>query len=127
MTTNRQLYDNAQFGSLRQKLRHEWRQAADTWLDLDHKARELENRRKALLAQMKMNLIAEADISGEKLALGRAESIAIASEEYQEFATECLEAKTKANSARIERDDRWAMFENIRSAAADARKERHSG
>jgi hypothetical protein len=126
-TSNRQLIDNAQFSSLREKLRHEWKKLADEWVYRESKASEYEEGKKVLLAEMQMNLINEAEKEGQKLAIGKAELIARASDQFKDYLRKMYDAQRAANQARMDRDDADRRYWESVGKEADSRAERRAG
>lgn len=124
---NKQLIDNAQFSSLREKLRHEWKVLADEWVERQDKADRYDEGKKILLAEMKLNLISGSEKDGKNLPVGKAELMARASKQYKEYAHKMYDAIRKANQAKMDRDDADRKYWEAVGRAADSRAERRGG
>lgn len=89
-----------------------WRLAALTHVDLDAAARMLEDTRQAVFSQM---VKAKGDVP-----ISRAETEVRASDAWMRHAHACVEARTKANRARVEAEyRRMLMWEAAQQRADD--------
>ncbi len=96
-----------------------YRLAALKWVDLDAAARMYEESRSAVLAQ-RVTALAPMPVS-------RAEAAVKASQEWEDYTQRMVEARTKANEAKVEVEFyKMRHMENV-SVEANARLERKSG
>ncbi len=125
--SRRPLIDNAQFTSLREQLRYEWKTLADEWVKREAKASELEEGKKVLMAEMQLELINGFEVESKKMPIAKADMEARASEQYKKYARRMFDARRAANQARMDRDDADRRYWEAVGSEANARAERRGG
>ena len=83
-------------------LSEQFRLVANSWVDADAKARELEGLKDLLLEQRKNALVLAAQRRGEKLADNAAEREVKASDQWMDYITGMIHARTLANKHKVE-------------------------
>lgn len=99
----------------------QWRVVAAKWVELDAAARLLEETKTAVLAQ-KVN--AYRISQGGNVPYNACEAAVKGSDDWLEFLHSMVDAKTRANRARVEKDFLAMKFDEWRSLNANARQER---
>lgn len=101
-------------------IEEQWRIAAGLWVEADELARAYDERKSIYIAEQK-NALCKFDA---KLSDAAAERRVRASEKYEDFITQMVEAKTKANKLRVQMDYLKMKHEKWRSLNAKNRHER---
>jgi hypothetical protein len=97
-------------------------EAGEKWSDLNAAAEMLEETKKTLLAQITSGFMAE-----QSMSVAKAETLALASNEYGRHLKAMVEARQLANKARVRYDSGKAFVELARSAEATRRSEMNLG
>lgn len=92
----------------------DYHEVANRWVTLDAAARLLEETKTAVFAQ-------RCNILGEKIPVNRAEQIVKGSQEWLDYLTKMVNARTEANKARVTQDYYRMRFMEANSDAANER------
>lgn len=97
--------------------------AGKAWADAAHAANLLEKTKDSVLAELILSTRDDVEPGEKKMAWTEAEMRAKASEDWQNHVYAMIEARHKANLARVHYDATTAKFEALRTAEASRRAE----